>query len=202
MAGKKLRQTQGAPPKVADPEWLTEVCKPAVVRMLRLSEDQFDRLVKVGILRKPTRRNVYDLYGMVEDRLKLAEDENGGDGADITLAEAKRRFWAAKAVSEEAAAEAALDRLVTLEDVLQLEREVWASLVTRTDAIASRRAAKYAGMSNAADIRLDLLRELRAARGEAARLLQDRARARTDRDRDRRNGDAAAPTDGSGVDEG
>ncbi len=200
--GKKLRQTGSEKPLVSDPEMLRSVSRHVAIAALKLSEDQFDRLLKAGVLRKAESRGVYDLCGLIEDRLKLAEDENGGDGGDVTLSEAKRRFWAAKAVSEEANAEEALDRLVPLDAVLELEREAWASLVTRTDAVASRRAAKYAGMSNAADIRLDLLRELRAARGEAARLLEDRSRALAGRIDDRGDAEAAPAEDGGGVDAG
>jgi hypothetical protein len=173
--GKKLRATpaQSGPtkPHITDPELLRAVSRPVALAVLRLSPDQFDRLTKAGVLRKAPRYGCHDLLGLVEDRLKLAEDENGADAGDITIAEAKRRFWAAKALSEELAAAKTSGELVPIVTVEELERECLATLAVQMDGLAPRLAAELAGLSDAAVVRRRLLTELRRVRAEAARRL-------------------------------
>jgi phage terminase Nu1 subunit (DNA packaging protein) len=175
---KRVRQAQKltgpASPGITDLEALRAVSRQVALGVLRLSEDQFDRLVKSGVLRKPVRHGVHDLVGLVEDRLRLAEDENGGDGGDVSTAEAKRRFWAAKALSQELEAVEAGGHVVPIAEVEALEREVLASLAVTLDGIAPRLATELAGLSDAAVIRRRLLSEIRAARTAAAHALANR----------------------------
>ncbi len=179
-AGKRRHkgvQTGPQKPLVTDVDTLRAVSRTVALAVLRLSEQQFERLTKAGVLRKPPRHGVHDLVGLMEDRLRLAEDENGPDTGDVSAAEAKRRFWAAKALSQELEAAESAGELVPIAEVQALEREVFAALAVRLDGIAPRLATELAGVSDAAVIRRRLLSEIRAARTAAADALANRASA-------------------------
>ena len=172
---KRLRQTGTAKPLLVDLDLLRSVSRQVAYGALRLSEDQFDRLIKAKVLRRAESKGVYDLIGLIEDRLKLAEDENGPDAAgDMSAAEAKRRFWAAKALTQELEAAELAGTLVPLAEVEALERETLATLAVSLDGLAPRLATELAGISDAAVIRRRLLAEIRDARTAAARALADR----------------------------
>lgn len=171
---------------------LRAVSRSVALAALRISADQFDRLTKAGVLRRPPSHGVHDLLGLLEDRLKLAEDENGPDSGDMSAAEAKRRFWAAKAVTQELEAAELAGQNVPIEDVENLEREVFAALAVRLDGLAPRLATEFAGISDAAIIRRRLLSEIRAARTAAAQALADRGRPPEDSGDDREDIDGAA----------
>src|SRR5437016_2791974 len=72
------------------------------------------REVKEGVLPKPVRRGLYDLVACVRRRLELVEQEGE---TDESTAEAKRRFWNARAEREELSVDRERNELVPFEEV-------------------------------------------------------------------------------------
>lgn len=173
----RLHQPDG--PVLTDLEVLrrvsTEVCAAALPTIP--SVRMFQKHVQAGIFPPPVARGVHDFIAVLQAFADMVQAEAAGDDS---IAEAKRRFWNARAQREEQEAATEADQLLVKADVLEVERQAMIVLATQMDAVASRLASEVAGLSDAAVIRRRLLDELRACRASAARIFEARGAATRD----------------------
>jgi len=166
----RTKRAAQRPPQavLTDLDTLRSVSPAVAASALRLPPSSFRRLVRAGILPKPShhgRHDLLDLFGAWVDHV-------GADHArDPDIAAAKRRYWQAHADCEEIARDREAGELIPAAMAHRIIVDALSLVRVQTDAIAGRLAMEVAATNDPAIVRRTLLDEHRRIHEQASEQL-------------------------------
>jgi len=169
---KKSRAKRGvqqpARAVIVDLDALRAVPPRVAAGVLRLPSSTFRRYVCTGILPKPSRHGVHDLVDLIGAWIDYVAADRS---KDPDIAQAKLRYWRARASREELELEARAGELIPVAVAHQIIVDALSIVRTQTDAIAGRLAMEVAAMTDPAIVRRTLLDEHRRIHRQASEQL-------------------------------